>query len=98
MLGAMQPPPFGLVIFILFVCGVIIAVRSRKPQSAPSCPHCGATSLIELDRRTLDTRTVDLHSRKFMPGADIRLQLDQEVSYRCTSCQQQSTVKVTETP
>lgn len=94
----MPAPPFGLVLLILLLIGVIIAIRSRNSRAAPSCTNCGAKALVEVDRVTLETRSVDLHNNKFMPGADIRLQLDQEVTYRCTACHKTMRVKVTETP
>lgn len=94
----MQLPPFGLVLLLLLLIGVIIAIRSRKSTIVPRCSYCGAQSLLEIDRVTMDTRTVDLHSNKFLPGADIRLQLDQRVTYRCRDCHKTTQINVTETP
>lgn len=91
-------PPFGLVIAALFILGVIISIRSRKSQIVRSCKNCGSNKLVQVSHETLRTKSVDLQNGNFLPGADIRLQLEQDLTYRCEVCNQRSTFRVTSTP
>lgn len=94
----MSLPPFGLVIVALLLLGVIISIRSRKSSVVRLCSECGSSKMVQIGHETLSTKAVDLQNGNFLPGADIRLQLEQDLTYRCEICNQTSTFRVTSTP
>jgi len=94
----MPLPPFGFFLAALFLLGLIITIRSRKPSITRPCEHCGSTKMTQIHHETLRTRTVDKQNGTFLPGADIRLELEQDLTYRCGQCNRTSTFRVVNTP
>jgi len=94
----MSLPPFGLLIALLFLLGVIISMRSRKKSEEYLCKTCGSSKLVQINHETLSTKPVDLQNGNFLPGADIRLQLVQDLTYHCKICNRKSTFRVRSTP
>lgn len=91
-------PPIGLIIALIFVIGLVISIRSRKSQIVRACKNCGSNKMVQVSHETLHTKPVDMHNGNFLPGADIRLQLEQDLTYRCEVCNQLSVFRVTSTP
>ena len=94
----MQLPPFGIVLLALLIIGVVISIRSRKAEAKQKCTHCGSTKMVQINHETLSTKSVELQNGNFLPGADIRLQMVQDLTYHCEACNQRSTFRVTSTP
>ncbi len=95
----MQLPWFSILIFILFVIGVTISLRARKSSVERKCEHCGSLKIVQISHETLKTRTVNRSGAAgFMPGSDIRLQIEEDVTYRCQMCNQKSTFRITKAP
>ena len=94
----MELPWVNILIFVLFVVGLFFAMQSRKPQVQRKCNHCGSQKMVQISHETLDTRTIDRSGAGgFLPGNDIRLQVEQDVTYRCEACNKKSTFRVTQT-
>ena len=94
----MQLPWINILIFTLFVIGLFFAMQARKPRTQQKCKHCGSLKMIQISHETLDTRTVDRSGAGgFLPGNDIRLQVEQNVTYHCEVCNKKSTFRVTRT-
>lgn len=74
-----------------------LAWLQSRPKVQRQCRHCSAQMLLEIGRETLQSRTAEVVGGGAMAGGDVRLQLDQEVSYRCQSCGKVSKFQVTTT-
>lgn len=78
-----------------FIAGVLALIR--KMRFKPQCPRCHSHELVELNRETLASRTVERFGSGTPAGGDVRLQLDLELTYRCRHCGQKFSQKFSET-
>lgn len=69
----------------------------RRSKPSPQCPHCGSPKMVETERETKGTRTQEIVGGGAMAGGDVRLQLEQDVTYRCQSCGKRATFSVVAT-
>lgn len=94
----MEQIPFGLIIFLLFAVSVVITLRTRKSRYVQTCPNCGSQKMKQISHETLSTKPIDLDNSRFLPGADIRVQLEQNLTFHCQNCNRTSTISVTRAP
>ncbi|MEM7127184.1 MAG: hypothetical protein AAF702_12705 [Chloroflexota bacterium] len=94
----MQSPSFVFVLLIMLIIGVTISIHSRKSTTPRKCQHCGSLKMEQISHETLNTKTVNLHENGFLPGADIRLEIEQDLTYRCQVCNRRTTFRITHTP
>jgi hypothetical protein len=79
----------------IFIWGV--ALLSKRPKFEPSCVKCESKNVVEVDRRTVATRTVQSSGGGTPGGGSVRLQIDSEVTLHCKACGQRFKKTVTET-
>ena len=90
--------PFGLILLIIFTLIVIYRViPNRKPKLTAPCPKCENTDVIETNRETLASRTVEFGGTGTGAGNSVRLQLDLELTFHCRKCFHKYTRTFTET-
>lgn len=94
----MDQIPFGLIILLVFAVAVAITLRTNKSRTVRTCPHCGSQKMKQISHETISTKPIDLDNSRFLPGADIRLQLEQDLTFHCQHCNRTSTIRVTSTP
>ncbi len=95
----------GPLILIAAIAAVIITAGVRyyfreikgNEQKTHQCLHCESYELVEINRDTKGSRTVESVGGGTMAGGDVRLQLDYEVTYHCNSCNQNSKYRITKT-
>lgn len=92
----MQTGTFLIVLGIILIIGVTLAL-TRRMRFQPECPHCGSKELVERNRETLASRTIEYMGSGTPAGGNIRLQLDLAVTYRCQDCGREFTRRFTET-
>ena len=89
---------FGLILFIIFILILLFRViPNRRPKLTAPCPMCESTNVIETNRETLATRTVESGGTGTGAGNTIRLQLDLELTFRCRECNHKYSRTFTET-
>lgn len=76
------------IIFFVIVTVVIIfnVTTARKPKEKPQCIYCESDDVIETGRDARGSRMVQIGEGGMGVGADIRLQIDFEGSFRCKKC------------
>ena len=67
----------------VIVLGIVISLLLRV---RPQCAECGSKDIIETNRETLGSRTIETSGGGTPAGGDIRVQLDFEITYRCKKC------------
>ncbi|MEM7336670.1 MAG: hypothetical protein AAF490_31615 [Chloroflexota bacterium] len=84
---------------VIIMAGVQYYFREikGKGQSAHKCLNCESMDMVEINRDTKGSRTVESSGGGTMAGGDVRLQLDYEITYHCNSCNQNSKYRVTKT-
>lgn len=87
---------FAIIMLVVFVL-LFVTVFAKRNKSGAFCPHCESTALVEIGRQILDTNTIEQHGGGYGGGGDIRIQTQEEVTYRCNNCQKNSTVIVRKT-
>lgn len=85
------------IVLVGIAVGLWVTQKMGSAGSSPKCKHCGANELVEVKRETVGTQTVEQHGGGMGGGGDIRLQTEDEVTYRCSACQQTSTFIVRRT-
>ena len=89
---------FGLILLILFLIILLYRVipNRKLPLTAP-CPNCENADVIETNRETIATRTVESGGTGTGAGNTIRLQLDLELTFHCRQCNHKYSRTFTET-
>jgi len=85
-------------LIVIGLIGLLLGIRLMNgKKSSQKCEQCGAGSLIEVNRETLEANTVEQHGGGMGGGGDIRLRTKEEVTYRCSNCDQTITQVVMKT-
>lgn len=79
----------------VFIWGLILAMK--RPKFKPNCVKCESENVVEVDRRTVATRTVETSGGGMPGGGSVRLQIDSELTLHCKACGQSFKKTVTET-
>ena len=76
------------IILLLIVVVVVIfnVTTARKPKAKPQCIYCESKDVIETGRDAKGSRMTKINDGGMGVGADIRLQIEFEGSFRCQSC------------
>ncbi|MEM7115008.1 MAG: hypothetical protein AAF614_21400 [Chloroflexota bacterium] len=87
------------IILLLIVVAVVIfnITTARKPKVKPQCIYCESNNVIETGRDPKGSRMTRINDGGMGVGADIRLQIEFEGSYRCESCGKTFKKRFTET-
>ena len=89
---------FGLILIVIFIIAVILhLILNRKPKLTAPCPNCQDTDVVEINRETTGTRTVESFGAGTGAGGNIRLQLDLDLTFRCQNCDHKFTRTFTQT-
>ena len=87
-----------LIILGSFVIAAIIRIiTNRKAKLTAPCPQCKSPNVLETNRETTDTRSIQRFWAGTGAGADIRLQLDMDLTFRCQNCGHKFTRNFTQT-
>ncbi|MCB9434222.1 MAG: hypothetical protein H6668_19800 [Ardenticatenaceae bacterium] len=84
-----------LIVVAIFIWGVVLL--SRRPKFEPTCVKCESKNVVEVDRRTIATRTVEPAGGGTPGGGSVRLQIDSEVTLHCKACGHRFRRTITET-
>lgn len=84
---------------VLIVLAVLVWLFMRiwKNHAVYKCSHCGAVDLVEAGREVVDTKTVEQQGGGYGGGGDIRVQMQEEVTYHCNNCQRRTTATIRKT-
>ncbi len=83
-----------IIIFIIFTLSIIF--RKEAKLTAP-CPECGSIDVLEINRETTGSRTLQIVGPGSDAGGDIRLQLDFAIDFTCQQCGHKFTRNFTQT-
>lgn len=76
-----------LIFFVIVIAVIIFNVTTaRKPKEKPQCIYCESNDVLETGRDAKGSRMVQIGEGGMGVGADIRLQIDFEGSFRCETC------------
>ncbi len=89
--------PWLAVIAVAIVIAIILSVRNRSTGLTAPCPQCEANQVTEINREIIGTRAFEIVGPGTGAGADIRLQYDLLLTFKCQSCGLQFTHEFTQT-
>lgn len=84
-------------LFILIFIGILRLIFSKKPVLTAPCPICESADVIEINRETTGSRTMESFGAGTGAGGNVRLQLDLALTFRCQNCEHKFTRTFTQT-
>lgn len=90
-------PWFIALVAILIITVVSRVLLNKKTALKAPCPVCEATDVVEINRETKGSRTLESFGAGTGAGGDVRLQLDLALTFRCQNCNHKFTRNFTQT-
>ncbi len=93
----MQISLISILVIATFIIFMLSIIFRKEPKLTAPCPECQSIEVVEINRKTTGSRTLQVVGSGTSAGGDIRLQIDFAIDFSCQQCDHKFTRNFTQT-